>query len=183
MHNGASSGVRELVYTALASALIAVSAFITIPLPSFVGITLQSFGVYFVLLLLGGRLGTLAVMLYIAIGAVGLPVFSGFSGGVGRLLDASGGFIFGFLFAALAYWLMTLLFGERRRLLLAALSHVVLYTSGALWYSLVWLGKGEAELFAVISACVLPFIIPDAIKLLLAAFVAKRLERVVKIRK
>ena len=77
---GASGGVRELVYTALASALIAVSAFITVPLPSAVAITLQSFGVYFALFLLGGRLGTLAVALYIAIGAVGLPVFSGFTG-------------------------------------------------------------------------------------------------------
>lgn len=183
MRHSASKGIRELVYTALASALIAVSAFIIIPLPSPVAITLQSFGVYFAIFFLGGRLGTLAVALYIAIGAVGLPVFSGFTGGIGRLLDAGGGFIFGFLLAALAYWLMTVLLGERLRFLFAALSHLILYTVGALWYSLVYLGAGEAELSAVLLTCVFPFVIPDAIKLFLAAFVAKRLERIVKFRK
>ena len=182
MQNGASRGVRELVYTALASALIAVSAFITVPLPSAVAITLQSFGVYFALFFLGGRLGTLAVALYIAIGAVGLPVFSGFTGGVGRLLDASGGFIFGFLLAALTYWLTTALFGKRLRLLFAALSLAVLYASGALWYSFVYLEAGEAGLSAVLLTCVLPFVIPDAIKLFLADLVAKRLERIIEIK-
>lgn len=183
MQGSTSRRIRELVYTALASALIAVSAFITVPLPSAVAITMQSFGVYFALFFLGGRLGTLSVALYIAIGAVGLPVFSGFTGGVGRLLDASGGFIFGFLLAALGYWLMTALFGERLRLLFAALSNLILYTVRTLWYSLVYLETGEAEILAVLVTCVLPFIIPDALKLFLAAFVTKRLERIVNFEK
>ena len=183
MRSSTSNELKRLVYTALATALIAVCAFITVPLPSAVAITLQGFGVYFALFFLGGRLGTLAVLLYIAIGAVGLPVFSGFTGGVGRLLDAGGGFIFGFLLASLVYWLLTYVFGERLKLVFALVSLALLYTSGALWYSLVYLGWGAAELSAVISTCVLPFIVPDTLKIFLAAFVAKRLERIVKFSK
>ena len=183
MQRNARNGVLSIVYTALASALIAVSSCVVIPLPSAVAITLQSFGVYFALFFLGGRLGTLAVALYIAIGSIGLPVFSGFTGGIGRLFDASGGFILGFLFLALAYWLLTSLFGERLRIVFAAVSLTVLYAFGALWYSFVYIGVGDSELFAVLLTCVFPFIIPDALKIFLAALVAKRLERIVKFSK
>ena len=179
MHKGASLGLRELVYTALASALIAVSALITVPLPSAVAITLQTFGVYFALFFLGGRLGCIAVTLYIAIGAVGLPVFSGFSGGVGRLLDASGGFIVGFLLSALVYWLLTSIFCEKYRLLFAFLSLLILYVTGTLWYTLVYVG-GSLDILTALAACVLPFVIPDAVKILLADLLAKRLCSIMK---
>ncbi len=180
MQSGAQRKLGELAYTALASALIAVSALITIPLPSAVAITLQTFGVYFALFFLGGRLGTVAVALYIAIGALGLPVFSGFSGGVGRLFDASGGFIFGFLIAALTYWLLTFLFGERLRILFAAITLLLLYTVGALWYALIYLGSGEADFATALTFTVLPFIIPDALKIALAEITAGRLRKIMK---
>ena len=181
MQPGASKWLREIVYTALASALIVISALITVPLPSPIAITLQTFGIYFVLFFLGGKLGTVAVALYIFIGAVGLPVFSGFTGGFGRLFDASGGFIFGFLLTALVYWLLTVLFGERFRLLFALISLALLYTVGSLWYSLVYLGVGEGKLSAVLLSCVAPFVVPDVIKIFLALFISNRLSRVLKI--
>ena len=179
MHSGASRRLRELTYTALASALIAVSALITVPTPSSVAITLQTFGVYFALFFLGGKLGTLAVALYIAIGAVGLPVFSGFSGGVGRLLDATGGYIFGFLVCALVYWLITFAFGERLRIAAAAISLLSLYATGSLWYLFVYLGF-DGGFFSVLLTCAVPFILPDVIKITLALVVSNRLARVMK---
>ena len=180
MQRSKSLGLRELVYTALASALIAISALITIPLPSAVAITLQTFGIYFALFFLGGKLGSVAVALYIAIGAVGLPVFSGFSGGVGRLLDAGGGFIFGFLLSAHLYWLLVSLFGERLRIVFAVISLIALYTVGALWYALVYL-DGGAEALTVLAVCVFPFVIPDLLKIFLADILARRLSSIMKI--
>jgi biotin transport system substrate-specific component len=178
MQSGASRKLMALVYTALMSALIAVSAMITIPLPSPVAITLQTFGVYFALFFLGGKAGTLSVLVYISLGAFGLPVFSGFSGGIGRLLDAGGGFIFGFLISSLAYWLLCALFGERMRLLCAFITLILLYTVGAVWYYAVFLGDGG--FMAVLTATVFPFIIPDLVKILLADLLAKRLGGIIK---
>ena len=79
---------RELAYTGILAALIAVCSWISIP--TAVPFTLQTFAVFLTLGLLGGRLGTLAVTVYLLLGAVGLPVFAGFHGGLGAVLGATG---------------------------------------------------------------------------------------------
>ena len=79
---------RELAYTGILAALIAVCSWISIP--TAVPFTLQTFAVFLTLGLLGGRLGTLAVTVYLLLGAVGLPVFAGFHGGLGAFLGATG---------------------------------------------------------------------------------------------
>ena len=85
--------VRDMAFIAAMSAVIAVCAWITIPLA--VPFTLQIFGVFMALRLLGGKKGTLSILVYIALGAVGLPVFSGFQGGIGVLAGPTGGDIAG----------------------------------------------------------------------------------------
>ena len=74
--------VRDLVLCALMAALLAVCAWISFPVLE-IAYTLQTFGVFFALLVLGGARGTLAIFVYILLGAVGLPVFTGFRGGIG----------------------------------------------------------------------------------------------------
>ena len=101
----------DLVYISLFSVLIAICAWIAIP--SMVPFTLQTFGVMCTLGLLGGKRGTLAVLVYLLLGAVGIPVFSNFRGGIGMLVGSTGGYLLGFLFSALLYWLLTSLFGNR----------------------------------------------------------------------
>ena len=171
--------LRALLYTAFATALICITSFMTVPFS--VPITLQLFGLYLTLFLLGGRLGSLATLLYISLGAIGLPVFSGFVGGVSRLFDATGGYIFGFLIAALFYWLMTWLLPKKNfiKLFLALLSLLLLYTSGTLWYALVYLG-GARDVIYVLSVCVFPFILPDVLKIAAAYFLAAHLSRRLK---
>lgn len=95
----------DLVYVALFSVLIAVCAWISIP--ATIPFTLQTFGIFAALTILGGRRGTYATVVYLLLGAVGLPVFSGFQAGIGTLLGATGGFILGFAAQALVYWLLT----------------------------------------------------------------------------
>ena len=92
--------VQELSYTAMGVALVAVCSWISIPLP--VPVTMQTFAICLITAVLGLRLGLWTVVVYILLGAAGLPVFSGFRSGLGALLGTTGGYIIGFIFTALA---------------------------------------------------------------------------------
>ena len=90
-----SNKVRDIIYIGIFAVLISICAWITVP--TAVPFTLQSMGVFTAVGLLGGKRGSLAVVTYILLGMIGLPVFSGFSGGIGVILNATGGYIIGFL--------------------------------------------------------------------------------------
>ena len=88
----------SMIVTAMFTAVTAVLAQISVPLPSGVPVTLQTFAVALAGVVLGPRLGTLSTFVYILLGAVGVPVFSGFNGGLGAIVGKTGGFLWGFLF-------------------------------------------------------------------------------------
>lgn len=162
----------ELAYIALGAALIAVCAWITVPMT--VPFTLQLFAVYLVLTLLGGRNGTIAVAVYLLLGAVGVPVFAGFSGGFNVLVGMTGGYLIGMLLIGLLYWLLTHLFGKPVwiELLAFVLGTLVCYAFGTLWFTVV---NGEKSFGAALMICVVPFLLPDAAKLALAYVVGRKL--------
>ena len=83
---------RDITVIPLFTALIAVCSFITIPIPT-VPFTLQLFGIFAALLCLGGERGTISVILYLVLGSVGLPIFSGFRSGIGCLVGVTGGYL------------------------------------------------------------------------------------------
>lgn len=89
--------LQALVFTGVMSALLAVLSQISLPMPTGVPVTLQTFAVALCGYLLGRKYGTLSVVVFLALGAVGLPVFAGFSGGFGAFLGMTGGFLWGFL--------------------------------------------------------------------------------------
>ena len=170
------SSTVSLVLTALFAAVLAVCAWITVP--AAVPITLQTFGVYAALLLLGGRRGTLSVAAYLLLGGLGAPVFAGFRGGPGVLFGATGGYLLGFLVIALLYWAVTARAGERlwvKALALVA-GQLVAYVLGTLWFMTIYSWQVEA----VLAVCVLPFLLPDALKLLLALLVIPKLKKRIK---
>ena len=105
------SKTYDMVYVAVFAVLIAICSWISIPMT--VPFTLQTFAVFLAVGVLGGKRGSLAVLIYILLGAVGIPVFAGFSGGIGQLLGNTGGYIIGFLFSALLMWLIEKLFGRK----------------------------------------------------------------------
>lgn len=170
------SNLRAMTYIALFAVLMAVCAWISIP--TIVPFTLQTFAVFLALGLLGGKRGTLAVLVYLLIGAVGLPVFSHFGGGLGVLLGVTGGYLIGFLMSGLVYWLITRFAG--RGVVASGIGMaaglITCYAFGTAWF-LVAYGKtvGPIGLSAALGMCVVPFVIPDLVKIALALFLSERL--------
>lgn len=169
---------RDIAYIAIMAGVIAVCSWISIP--TTVPFTLQTFAVFLAVGVLGGRRGTFAVLAYILLGAVGLPVFAGFRGGLGAPSD---GYIVGFLFAALIYWGMTALLGNSAvpTVLGMVLGLVVCYAFGTAWFVVVYAQtKGPISVLAALGMCVFPFIPVDLLKLALAMAMTKVLRPHVK---
>lgn len=172
----ANSKTLDMLLISLGAALMAICAWIAIPMT--VPITLQTFGVFAVTGLLGLKRGTLSVLVYILLGAAGVPVFSGFKGGIGALLGSTGGYIVGFLLTALMVGWIVKRFGRSAVILSAAMVAGLLacYAFGTAWFMVVYANQtGPIGLATVLSWCVLPFLIPDAIKIALAVLLVKRL--------
>ena len=169
---GETMNVRKMVLCSQFASLIALCAWIAVPVPP-MAVTLQTFGVLLTLGLLGGKWGTVSVLLYLTMGAMGLPVFAGFRGGFAALLDATGGFLWGFLAGGLVCW-MTEKTGKLPALVLCQLT---CYLCGCLWFS-VW--AGGIGIPAAALTCVVPYLIPDALKLWLAWHLSGRIGRQLK---
>ena len=124
----------------------------------------------------------MAVLVYILLGAVGIPVFAGFTGGIGVLMGNTGGYILGFLGSALVMWALEKLPGKRSVIQIFSMiaGLLVCYTFGTLWFMTVYAGTtGKVGLVTVLGWCVIPFIIPDLIKIGLAYMLAGRIRKYV----
>lgn len=175
------SKTHDLVYISIFAVLIAICSWISIP--ASVPFTLQTMGVFLAVGILGGRRGTLAVLVYILLGAVGVPVFAGFTGGIGILVGNTGGYIIGFLLSALVMWGMEKLFGRSKVMLglSMVLGLLACYAVGTAWFMVVYArSAGAVSLGTVLGWCVIPFIIPDIIKIVIALLLTKRLSGVVR---
>ena len=143
-------------------------------------ITLQTFGIFLTLGLLGGKRGTITVLVYLLLGAIGVPVFSGFRGGLGALLGTTGGYIFGFMSTSVLYWIMTSIKDTPRiRLIAMVIGLLLCYGCGSWWYMTRYLSSGQLTLGLVLLKCVVPYLLPDAIKLALAWILTGKLKRFV----
>lgn len=168
------SKLLNMTQAALFAVIIAVCSMLSIP--AVIPFTLQTFAVFFSLFMLGGKYGTLSIAVYILLGIVGLPVFHGFTGGIGILVSNTGGYIFGFLLSGLFYMLISQLSENRKlKLISAFIGLMICYIAGTLWFVLS--AESAESLKAIISACVLPFIVPDIIKILSAYFLSKKLTK------
>ena len=173
----------DMAYIALFAVMIAVCSWISIP--ATVPFTLQTFGVFLAVGVLGGKRGTLAVLVYLLLGMVGLPVFAGFSGGMGCLLGSTGGYIVGFLFSALVMWAMERLLGKKPWVLALSmvLGLIVCYAFGTVWFMQVYAKTtGAIGLWTALGWCVFPYILPDLVKIVLAMVLCKRLPAAIRLR-
>lgn len=172
---------RDVAYIGLFTALLAVCSFVTVP--TVVPFTLQTLAVFLALGILGGKRGTLAILCYILLGMIGLPVFSGFRGGFGVIFGTTGGYIVGFLFTGLLYWGIEKLFGKSFIVMVISmiLGAVVYFAFGTAWFMVVYMNQtGPIGLGSVLGTCVLPFILPDLAKITVASLLSYKLKDKIK---
>ena len=179
--NGLKITTADIAVVALSTALIAVCSWISIP--TVVPFTLQTFAVFAVAGLFGMKRSTLSMLVYILLGAIGVPVFAGMQGGFDKIIGTTGGYILGFLFIALIVGFVSDRFGRKAiglaLVMLAGL--VVCYTFGTVWFMLVYARtSGAVGLATVLGWCVVPFILPDCVKIACAVILANRVGKYVK---
>lgn len=182
--------IYDLVLISVSAALITICSWISIPLGP-VPFTLQTLGILAVMLTVGGRRGTIAILVYLALGAVGVPVFAGFKGGIMSFIGPTGGFLIGFVFGALVYWLLEKLFLKKLMttpvktwisgMLGFVVFEVVMYIVGVIWFMTVYAAQtGPVGLATVMSWCVIPFIIPDIVKMVVAVLTGERASKLIR---
>lgn len=166
--------IYMLSTTAVMTAVICVLAPLSIPIGP-VPISFTNLAIFIALYLLGWKMGTVSLALYIFIGTVGFPVFSGFSGGPGKLMGPTGGYIFGFIPMAVIAGLIIEKFSENCALQFTAMvvGIIVCYAFGTVWFCVVM----DSGVASALSLCVFPFIPGDVAKIILALIVGPMLRR------
>lgn len=164
---------RMLVLTALMAAVLCVLGPLSLsigPIP----LSFATLGIYLLVYLLGWKWGTVSVLVYILLGAAGMPVFSAFSGGLGKLLGPTGGYIVGYLFLALISGLAVERSSRRWvHFLGMVLGTVVLYALGTAWFCF----QGGYTVGDALAKCVWIFIPGDLIKIAVAICVGPLLRQ------
>ncbi len=159
--------------TALSCAFVIICSFISVP-SGLVPITLQTFAIMCIAGIFGMKIGVLSVLLYILAGAVGLPVFHSGQSGLGIIFGPTGGYLVGFIGIAVMAGLQNKNSSFSSFVLYSFIGHVICYVLGTVWFA-VFYGSFEG-LWGIMTACVLPFIIPDAIKIILSSLFVKKLK-------
>jgi len=164
----------RMIKIALMAALVGILSYISIPIPP-VPITAQTIAVMLTGLLLTPIDAMLSLLIFILLGAIGVPVFSNGSSGLGVLFGPTGGYIFGFLISAgfISYFKGT---GKNiyRNLIVTTIGGIfVVYLIGIPWLAIAY----DMTLMNAIKAGALPFLIGDLLKVILASFIGKKINQ------
>lgn len=167
-----SLSTQSLAMTGMFTAVLAVLSILQIPMPSGVPITLQTFAVALCGYVLGRRKGTLSIILYLIIGFIGLPVFTGMTGGIGKLFGFTGGFLYGFLFLAFFCGLGIQLQNKVLAVIFGIIGLLICHILGAFHYSII-AETGFVPAFLLVS---MPYLVKDVLSVIgayLAALVLR----------
>lgn len=173
--NHSKISVQDICTIGLCTAVIAIMAQISIPMPAGVPMTMQTFAITLAAIILGAKKGAAAALIYVLLGAAGVPVLAGFTGGYQYLIGPTGGFLLSF--PIMAYIIG---FGAEkfRRVNMGFIAFLILgtvinYIGGIVMFCLVTGGS----IWAAFTACVLPFIPTAVIKAALATIIGLRIHR------
>ena len=171
--------IHQMILVSLFAALTVAGAFVSIPI-GLVPISLQNLFTFLSGMVLGSRLGTFSQLIYILLGVVGLPVFSGFRGGLGVLLGPTGGFLTGFVISACIIGKLIEKIDDARiwsYFVIGLLGIIIIYACGVTQLLIVTeIGFKEAVIVGVV-----PFLPGDLLKLIIASFLAVRIKSVVSL--
>lgn len=166
----------DIVYIGMFVAIITICAYISIP--TAVPFTMQTFGIFAAVAILGQKRGTLTMLVYLLLGAVGVPVFAGFKGGVAVLFGPTGGYLLGYFLATILSGLLIKHFGRKFPIMFFAMVFglLVCYAFGTVWFIYLYTKNGsDIGIWGALSSCVFPFVIPDIIKISLAIVLGRQL--------
>ncbi len=164
---------KTIVEIAMFTAILAILSQVSIPMPSGVPITLQTFAVALIGVVLAWKFGAVSVIIYILLGAIGVPVFAGFSGGAQVLVNYTGGFIWGFIFMAALCGVGSVMKNKVLGFVVGLAGLVICHLLGVLQFMIV-MGMGFGESFALVSA---PYLIKDVISVVLAFVVGGQIRK------
>lgn len=175
--------VQDMVLIAVFTALIAICSWITVPAAAGqIPFTLQTFAVFVTAGLLGAKRASVSVVIYILLGMAGIPVFSGFTGGLGVIIGPTGGYIIGFIFTTIIIGVGMQTAKKKRKAIRIAISSAsmilgdaVCFLVGTIWFMVLT----NTNITGALTLCVIPFIIPDIIKIIAASIVVDRLKKYV----
>lgn len=176
--NKSSISTKNLAFIGVMTAIICILGPIAIPLPvSPVPISFTNLAVYLAVYALGAKFGTISCALYLLLGTIGLPVFSGFSGGPAKLAGPTGGYLIGFLFMALITGFSIESFSGKLLPAVAGMGigAVICYLFGTLWLA----HQMNLTFTAALTVGVIPYLAGDAIKIIAAALLGPKLRRAV----
>ena len=175
MRSNQKVSTHQMALMGLMAAVTCILAPMSIQLPGGVPISLTNFVVYLAVFLLGWKKGTISYCIYLLIGLIGLPVFSGFTGGMGKLAGPTGGYLIGFvLMAIISGYFIEAFPGKGYMYILGMiLGTAVDYALGTAWFMI----QTKMELGAALAACVFPFLIGDALKIIAATFIGPSLRK------
>lgn len=167
-----TTNTYAMAVTALMTAVTCILAPLSIPIGP-VPISLTNFAIYLSLYLLDWKKGTVSYILYLLLGLVGLPVFSGFTGGIGKLAGPTGGYIIGFIPMAIIAGIVIDKYTEKWLLCLLAMiiGTIVCYALGTAWLAY----EAKMDMMAALWAGVIPFIPGDLVKMALAILIAPKI--------
>lgn len=168
--------IHKLTVISACVAFYTVCSWISVPF--FINFSLQIFAVFFIASLFPISISALSVISYLAIGLLGLPVFSGFNSGASALFGPSGGFLIGFLLSAFFISALTakLRRGSILHLLVLCGALAICYLAAVVWYMLVYKNGLGSSLWEALTICLFPYLIPDVLKILLVALLSKKLD-------
>ena len=164
---------KTLTYTALMTAVICILAPLTVPIGP-IPITLGNLAVCLCVYLLGVKQGTLSYFIYYLLGCFGLPVFSGYQGGLGKALGPTGGFLIGFFALAVIGGIFIEKFKNKfLHFLGLLLGDAAVYAIGVPWYAFV----AHTDMRSAFMAACAPFILIDIIKMLFVSLIAGEIRK------
>ena len=173
-----STDLKMTVYTSLFVALIAIGAFVAIPIGP-VPIVLQNMFVLLSAIILGPRWGLACIGIYLLIGLAGLPVFAGGTSGVGKLFGPTGGYLLGYLPAVFVTASISKALGEKISydIIAMVIGSLIIYAAGVPWLKIVT----SMTYTKALAVGMYPFLIGDLLKIIAAALIAKSIRPVIKL--
>ncbi len=171
----------DLAYIGMFIALMAICSWISVPMV--VPFTMQTFAVFAMVLMLGTKRAFITVLTYILLGLLGVPVYSNFGAGAGVLFGNTGGYMIGFLFLVPVTGMLIDKFGKKLWIKTVAmlLGLLVCYGFGTVWFIYIYgRANGEIGFVAALTMCVLPYVVPDLVKIALAIVLERRLARFIQ---